>query len=372
MMRRLFLTTLGFCMALSAEAAYNTHTRNTVVVPDRAPGFEYGITGAYLRADYPQVDYVLQGNTNDPETTYATGRYQDSEADYDWGWGFMVGWRVGHNTGLDARLHYFSFCSDDETTICGNDLRRTHGVDDGDVFWSVAAATMLSDGDVLQHATRYDEYKLSAFDLELAQSLNVGRRATVRFIAGVAHHDVERLTRIGYRGERPIPNLNVADMIQVTDQLAENVSAQSEFAGWGPRIGADLNFTLYNHFGLVGHIGSSLLFGTVKVKTAASRRLDVPTICCVSGTELEDNGLGMAMAVRTRTRHLVVPNVDLRLGVDYTHQYESGTLLTGELGIWGRGYFGGMSKITLDDQKHLTQFDNVVFHGLYFSIFAQL
>lgn len=349
-MRRLLTASLGLCTVLSAHAALLNNSPDHVLVPCFKGGFEFGLTGAYMRSDYHKVDYALR----DTDFNYVVdGKYLDIDSEYHFAWGAMIGWRFA-NTANDLRLSYFDLNSDDSNsakTTESSHLQRVVGVDNN--YWFTGG------GYHLESARGKNEFDVSAIDLEFGQHIDVGCHTSMRFFVGVSHHDVEKDTVITYSGSRQIGESPLYLMSEV-------VKKRSEFEGWGPRLGFDSQYAFNNGFGLVGHFSTAFFFGELDSSVSAQQR-------DVNSEEEATVGFGPQDAkVKIRSRHIVVPNVDLRLGLDYSYAFDGGSIVTTEVGYWGKTYFGGVNDTDLGVTRHASQLDNVTFHGAYLSLIAHL
>lgn len=365
-MRRLLTVSLGLCTALSAHAALLNTSHDHVTVPCFKGGFEFGLTGAYMRSDYHSVAYALRDTT---DNDVSDGTYLDIDSEYHFAWGAMVGWRFA-NTANDMRLSYFAVNTDDSDSARASESVILHPVAGvGESYWYGGPPQDEEPENVssyLQSARGQNEFDLTAIDLEFGQHFDVGYHTTMRFFAGVSHHTLEKDTRITYVGVKPA-------LEGAGTSLHEGIKKHSDFEGWGPRIGFDAQYAFNNGFGLVGHFSSAFLFGEIDSVTS-TWQTEVEPDQEQEGEilPLDGHGHGPKSKVMIKSRHIVVPNVDLRLGVDYSYAFDGGSIVTTELGYWGKSYFGGVNDTTLGTYRHSSQVDNVTFHGAYLSLIAHL
>lgn len=370
-MRRLFIVSLGFCAALSAQGALLNTATDHVMVPCFKGGFEFGLTGAYMRADSHQVAYAFidKNNNGVPD-----GNYLDIESEYSFAWGAMAGWRFA-NSANDLRLSYFNASTEDSDSAVRGDHYLHPSAGTNNFFWYENTGQQdepidVSDASFLRSAKGHNELDLTAIDLEFAQHMDVGTHTSMRFFVGVSRHELEKESRIVYNGAK------FDESTESSVQISENVRKLSEFTGFGPRIGFDTQYAFNNGFGLVGHFSTSILFGeldskTSSVQTSVTGNQEQEEQEDVIPQHLLGNGPDSS-SVNIKSRHLVVPNVDLRLGIDYSYAFAGGSIMTAELGYWGKSYFGGLNETTMSQYRHTSQADNVTFHGAYLTLLAHL
>lgn len=333
-MKRLSIATALSLTTICAQAAL-LNVPAERLVPIYKGGMEAGLSGAYLKPTYQQNDFVIIdnsfGNNQQPN-----GKLKDLSEDYTFGYGFFVGWRFARS-GNDARLKYFYLSS---SVQCSESKQR-----DGQKLFTVVGQVNPTDYiTTAQNARGKLEYELRRWDFEFAQHLNFCLRAHARFFFGAGYDCVTKRKNIRYIGDK-------ASMADV-DKFTQN-KIESEFDGCGPRIGMDFTYAMNHGFGLVASISSALLYGQVCSETSI-RRTDVDNIN--TSIKLE--------------HHIVVPNIDLKVGVDYTYCLSNGHLLRAELAYWSSSYINAVNDTHYTggaafQADHINQLDSVSFTGGY-------
>lgn len=305
-----------------------------------------------MRSDFNHSGYVLRDTTDNEQIdgTFVDGKYHVTDADPSFGYGAMIGWRFA-NTGNDMHLNYFNTENDDSDTTTrggeGVNLHTVGGINND--FW------FLDGGTAIDKASGKNELSLSAIDFELGQHIDVGCHTSMRFFVGISRHDLEKETKHSYYGVRPVD-------AQPDQVLTEDVDQQTEFKGLGPRFGIDSQYAFNNGFGLVGHFSAALLYGKMDSKTRAIQR-NAPV-----GSPQQESGNGVSVT----DRRIVIPNLELKLGVDYSYCFNGGSIVTAELGYWGKTYLGGLNDTAINYPQHASQVDNITFHGGYLSLTTHL
>jgi hypothetical protein len=265
-------------------------------------------------------------------------------------------------------------------------------------------------------------FKNQTWDLDFGQAINVGCHFNFRLFGGLRYskvqHDLNTTSEISATGTLPVPgtgegglifeNITVGVLEDPTSFFDSNIVQESfllfnngdsttltlavevedilhrksRFEGWGPRIGFDLNYQLCGGFGFVGSVATSLLVGHVNN--------EVNEHLIGSGTfEDSENIVGFDVNLNTinfqnsffnsvddiitihhpeETR--VVPNIDLKLGVDYTYQFCncSHTRLTVEAGYEVSHFFNAIDKFEINDVSNQGKTLDVSFDGPYVSV----
>lgn len=347
-MKKLTLALAVVCLGSSFSvnaALFTGNDQHTVSVPALTGGFQGSITGTYMDLSYPRTNYALTENlmglsfSGEP-----SANLEDVDHDWEFGFGVMLGW-VLDNSGNDLRLNYFYTKFDD----CDSKTRE-----DDHVLWT---NTGLSDDDYIEFADKatadieVDTYNV---DFEVGQFINVGCRLSMRFHGGLSYSHVEQDSKIHYYGAESVPsNQDAGKMIEA--------KLDSEFNGIGPRVGMDTDLALGYGFGFVTRLATALYVGQVDGKSRAEEV-----------NNLKGEEAGEIVRVSFDDKCHVVPNLDLKIGLDYTYQFSGGTVASIEGGYWVKHYFDALSHIDFTDQNHdqnhTIHYDDVTFNGVYLTL----
>ena len=326
MKKQISLVLLG--LGLSSGAAFAAHMDETpmpvsndinVTAPDQSGMWSFGGT------------VVLQQPTNkafhyaDVTTDTGTFPFNSSDVDhkevdqaYKWWFGADVTYHFPGN-GRDVTLAYEGLHGNEEdhTSVDPNGSAALTSTFQG--FIPYLSAEGETD-------TNYD-----AGDLVFGQKLDVGERIRIHPFMGLryAHIDMEDT------GE--YSNFQSTGVAYST----EDGKAESEFNGIGPRFGSDAQINLGQGFSIRGRLGLSALIGTQDVTYHDTRSLyDTTGALVATGTNSDDYD-------DNTTR--VIPEIDGRLGLNYTYDFDSNMALGVEAGWQVTNYFNAVQDNDFDD-----------------------
>jgi hypothetical protein len=280
--------------------------------------WSFGATAVLMQPTNKNFDYSdqLVGNfaaSNDTSNAVSV-QHNTVDEGYDWWFGADITYAFPGN-GRDITLAY----------------EGLHGTDTDsattDTFGALASSFsgqnyLTSEGET---DTRYD-----AGDLVFGQKLDVGSRIRLHPFAGVryAHINTED-TAVQSGGQENNGNGGVL-------ASSENDELNNTFNGIGPRFGTDAQVNLGQGFSIRGRLGLSALIGSHSIKAKASLTNYNP-----DGTVLAVGAPAVTVADDSETR--VIPEIDGRLGLNYTVDFNSNMALGFELGWQATNYFNVIS-----------------------------
>ncbi|MGQ3890730.1 Lpg1974 family pore-forming outer membrane protein [Legionella sp. CNM-4043-24] len=232
-------------------------TPGSVTVPCERTAWDFGIQALYLQ---PTQDIFAGARitTNNNQTHV---RYNDIDA--DWGWGFKLEGSYHFNTGNDLNINWYHY---NKTT-------------DHNLNLNVNGTNLLNVRASL-------EPKWDAVNFEFGQHVDFGEQKNIRFHGGAQYVRIEHEFRSRFRGN----NVNLLNI-------------NTDFNGFGPRLGMDMSYDLGNGFAIYGNGATALLIGT---------------------SDFHTNLANTVFASGSKT--IMSPELEGKLGATYTYSMAQGDL----------------------------------------------
>jgi hypothetical protein len=319
---------LAYCSAYAAhldETPMPVSNDVNVTAPDQSGMWSFGTTAVLMQPTNPAFTYVDLESSGGPPNNLAgadyTDNFQDVNQGYHWWFGADITYAFPGN-GRDVTLAYEGLHGDDTNNIAESPAESANNTL-YPVAFSLYYATAGIDFNTAkgESKTTYD-----AGDLIFGQKLDVGERIRLHPFVGLryAYIDVKNIgTYLGSDNGVGTPN-NI--MVQDT--------WESTFSGIGPRLGSDAQVKLSQGFSVRARLGLSALIGSSSPKYE-DRFTDT------DNTPSSTNIYPTTHDSTTR----VVPEIDGRLGLNYTYNFNSKVALGVEAGWQATEYINGISMI---------------------------
>lgn len=208
-----------------------------------------------------------------------------------WSWGFQLDASYHFNTGNDVTLSWYHIDANNNTIAINPALFSAT-----DVF--------------VKGAMRWD-----AVNGELGQFVDFSLNKTMRFHGGFQYARI-----------KPTANFTISTLVAATTVYP----LISEYNGFGPRAGVDMNYLFGNGFGIYAKGATAVLVGTARFNNGG-----ISTLSGFSATPLHGS------------RTSIVPELEAKLGTDYTYPMAQGEL-TLDVGYMWFNYFSPMNMVTVD------------------------
>jgi hypothetical protein len=392
----LILATASLTASLGAFAAQPTDAAPfQVVVPNLKSGVDITLEGLYLQPSNSDLDYATVASADtvfnaDGTVSTTTHSSQVQTVDPDYNFGFRVG--LGYtfaDSGNDVQLSWTRFNHADSdstntvdgdvlTTPAGSFINNSEAVDYNTIKYFVLSG---NPDDVL--FAPYDDVttnsetkiKLDAIDLDVGQYLDIGTRMRMRLFAGLRFARVQndQTTTVNANGSYADWNDQSEEANYSTSEVT---NFNSTFTGIGPRIGVNTSYHIGNGFGVVAQASAALLVGKVDSNTTSTRidSADYAEAWEEGNSEndfFQDYSESGNKTVTTNNNvdsdnvNRVVPAMDAKLGLDYTHAFANESVLTVEAGYQTTQYIDAVDRFNLDGSRTTS---SIGFSGPYLSL----
>lgn len=269
-------------------------------------GFEVGVSGLYARTNNADTEYaILDHQDIDLLLDFdlaPQGSIRSIDTDHTWLYEAHVGY-IFPRMNSDLVLTYRSY-NESESDF-------TEAARDSFVWMTNFPPTILDefvDGPVGDQAiaafarVNYDYHKWS---LEYGHYLCGPCGFNVRLLVGIDYANIERKIRREYT-DIELNNALDGGIVQTGIQ-----HEKSDFSGCGPKIGFDAEYCLFQGLGLIGHFNTSFLIGDLDYNFFANAINADGDLVDPLAESFVDNSF----------KDHVVPNVNVKVGVDYTWRF---------------------------------------------------
>ncbi|MGL5742619.1 MAG: Lpg1974 family pore-forming outer membrane protein [Legionella sp.] len=229
-----------------------------------------------------------------------------------WDWGFQIEGSYHFNTGNDITISWYhldtgwnnhEFVRDDIPLVrATEDVRLGYG-----------------------HKNRWD-----AVNGELGQFVGFSANKKIRFHGGFQFASIKRSVHAFAAVER-----TGTGELAVTNDVFGRLEGDTQYNGFGPRTGIDMNYVFGNGFGIYAKAATALLVGSAKHGFDFDAR-HVIDGDVVSGLDIDVGG----------TRTSIVPELEAKLGANYTYAMAQGDL-TMDAGYMWFNYFNALNATVL-------------------------
>lgn len=399
------LTLLLSGFAIQSYAAVPTGIPNGCVnVPRYCGGTTFGLTAFFWRPSVTSLNYALvYPNIDDASNTiFQDGVERSIRAAYTWGLKINIGY-IYPCSGNDVVATLTHFGRDDRRVatdpddgnllpsisdtwrdefIVGVNIPEITGVAGGTTVTLFPAQTIFtppSHADVAAAKTSFD---YTAFDLDFGQQINVGCNLKVHWHGGLRYAELDNKLNVTIFSNRnntvtqtaidTVEDVPTEITFAATTNITEYVNQKSYFQGVGPRFGLDSTYHLACGFGLVGDLSTGLIIGKQhdhfleEFNESGSATIiglipgstgDDPTTDFSAGlgtvftstVNLTGEPANRLVIYNTPRVFRVVPNLEAKLGLNYTFQFCncSRTQVNIEAGWLGTHYFNLMDRTSL-------------------------
>lgn len=311
--------------------------------PEESGVFIIGLEALYVRPHGSDFVYGLQYTTD--ATNNVLGRSLQVDPDYQFGYHVDVAYAMAGD-GPDISLGYTHLCTDDHENKGGISAASfgnnngfignlSFGGDNGLVVNGVGAG-------VVRAKTDYDYVDV---DLLLGKEFVLQNRYHFHPFAGVRYADIDSKDRAVY---------------SLNSGTVGTAEIHNTFDGVGPRAGVDAAMEIANGFSFVARAAGSAVIGNFDWKMIA-----------VNSGQSTVTGQG-SNTFKNSDEHLIVPEADYRLGINYTHEFSPETSFGLELGWTTVHYFDVRDKSNSRLTNTVGSMSDWGFQGPYLRVQANI
>jgi len=304
-----------------------------LIAPDSVGVWSIGLEALYMEPTNADFQYAQVSNGASPTSTQSNKSVNSS---HDWGGTIDVAYMFPGSS-RDVKLSYTHLHMDDNsanTNIVGQPTASSIT----NPFTDRTTIGPLGDLSDYEHANGTSDYDYDSIDLVFGQWIRIGERVDMHPFGGlrwsqIDEHDKGIYTAVN--GNRAIGKI------------------KSDFSGIGPRAGLDAAVHVGSGVSIVGTVGASLLVGDIDTKITNRNYVD--------GTA--DTGF----TYKNDENAHVIPELDARLGINYTYNFDPATALGVELGYQAVNYFDVSDKDFIDaaTPNTINNSEDFGYHGPY-------
>lgn len=312
------LALASFGLATVALAgSYSEGCDCEVTVPKYAGGVRVGVEALYFGADVKDTEYAF---TFQSQSGVDSFRSHNVSSDRDWGYAIELAY-VAAGTGNDFVVNWtdHEFKGSDTVALAGSSSGEIHGLfmfsgadSDFPELVSGGSPTLYSNNELESAKGSYD-VDYTKIDFEAGQAIKIGHDSVIlRFHAGLRYADLDTKFAVTYH--------------ETSGDYNASAVAESDFDGLGPRMGIDGAWHVSNGFSVVAEASAALLVGDV---SATQKYEDHDTATPAD----------YSFAHRVSYDNKVVPNLEMRLGVNYQHHFSNNAEMNLQVGYQATNYF---------------------------------
>ena len=323
MKTKISLILLGLGLASAAAYAGTVDTTPmpvsndiNVTAPDQSGMWSFGGTAVLLQPVNGNFAYLPDAR---PAGTFppTSVKYSTVDPSYKWWFGADVTYAFPGN-GRDVTLAY----------------EGLHGSTSD----SSSTSTLFGNGNDLVDASAKTDTRYDAADLTFGQKLDVGSRVRLHPFAGLRYAYIDVKNTAGYV---------LSDTATAPATVLGSLDGKQEgkFSGIGPRFGSDAQVNLGQGFSVRARLGLSALIGSSD-----------PTLNFTGIDNRTDPATAYPVSINQDSSTRVVPEMDGRLGLNYTYDFNSGMALGVEGGWEAINYFNAVAQENLDGSINRSNF----------------
>ncbi len=287
-----------------------------VFVPNLTPGLEFSAGALVLRPGADNLGYATITTflpVGSPQWAVQTLNPESQP-------GFTVGARYAFpRSGIDIQVNWEHLRTSDSASLAVSDPTTQWVSPFSQTGPSTSEPANVVGVFHLKAAQAQVDFDYDMVNVDVGQTVSIGSYTQLRLFAGLSCVRLrEQLTSTFYNDPNIVPQPPV---VAVPDPLLKSISLNntSTYTGLGPRLGFTSTFNLTHGFSFVGQLSGAILAGWQQ-----------PAQYSFVGTF---QGTVDREQISSGTVSQVVYSGDAKVGVDYSYQFDNGSVLSFEAGF---------------------------------------
>lgn len=311
-----------------------------VVVPLHEGGWSLGATGFFLQPNNNELSYVLIDDTNDSMLEGNLGRVKP---DYQLGFSIHGGY-LFHDTGNDFSVHY--------ERLHTKDTKAAVPPSRGELWPGLIHPGSTSDMETLIGADDYADarvqFNYDSLDVLVGQRVKIGN-LFLRLSGGARYATLKDKFNFSYKDTNSNSYIN-----GFFDSISQ---------GMGPRLALNGVYKIASGLGFTIAVNTSLLVNEGKIHHMFDQTI-------------EDVVTSPSADVKDRIRHYIVPEIDAKVGLNYTYRTYDGHAFSIDAGWQTINYFNAHPGIRYVDDNikgtYVHTMSDICFNGPYIGVKASV
>lgn len=306
-----------FCGCSVAAYAGGDSDYSGGVIPEQIPGFGGSITGLYLQPNANNLNYAVY---TVPLPLPAPNWYQQSvKPSYDAAFALGMHYNFLGKTDQVA-LDWLHFDSRNSAKFTPTEPNTSVGPP---YYFGPSEQFLLNTS-----ANSSVKFNVDNINLEFGHLRNLTKNTQVKLRLGASMAHLKEDITNNYSGSDP-----------VFGPYRHQVRSDSSLTGFGPRLGLDASYFVNRHFGVNAGIGSSLLVGRLASST------NFTSWTAFSSQAIPTNNVPVNTTLSNQHQTAVIPELDGKLGLFYTTEWNDSSSLTVEVGYMFQDYINSIYQV---------------------------
>lgn len=287
------------------------------IIPLQNPGFGASITGLYLQPNANNLDYAVY---TVPLPLPAPNWYQQSvKPDYAGAFALGLQYNFADLTN-QMKLDWLHFEHTDSANFAATEPNTSIGAP---YYFGPAEQFLLN-----TKANSAVKFNIDQVNLVFGHLVKLIDNIRLQPYFGVSAAYLKQDITNHYTGSDP-----------VWGPYSHRVHTDSSLTGFGPRLGLDASYFVSRHFGVNAELASSLVVGRLRSST------NFTSWSGYTAGALPRNNTPANTTLSNKRQTVVIPEIDGKLGVFYTTNFNKHSILTMQAGYMFQDYLNSIYQV---------------------------